>query len=71
MQADLRASSMTRDSGLLLNCDKRIVGLIPNVYIGDFFYFSASFCVDIRKESTKRRGKREKMKRPSYPISSV
>lgn len=45
MRGDLRASAMMRDRGLWLNRDKRIVGSIPGVYIGDLFFFRMELCV--------------------------
>uniref|UniRef100_A0A7C9E3G8 [histone H3]-lysine(4) N-trimethyltransferase n=1 Tax=Opuntia streptacantha TaxID=393608 RepID=A0A7C9E3G8_OPUST len=44
-RVDLRASTFLRDRGLWLNRDKRIVGSIPGVYIGDVFYFRMELCV--------------------------
>ncbi|PON40272.1 histone H3-K9 methyltransferase [Parasponia andersonii] len=45
LRGDLRASSVMRDRGLWLNRDKRIVGSIPGVYIGDLFFFRMELCV--------------------------
>ncbi|GMH29314.1 hypothetical protein Nepgr_031157 [Nepenthes gracilis] len=45
MRVDLRAAALLRDSGLWLNCDKRIVGSIPGVYIGDLFFWRMELCV--------------------------
>lgn len=45
VRGDLRASTLLRDRGLWLNRDKRIVGCIPGVYIGDVFYFRMELCV--------------------------
>ncbi|KAJ8441675.1 hypothetical protein Cgig2_019062 [Carnegiea gigantea] len=45
VRGDLRASTLLRDRGLWLNRDKRIVGSIPGVYIGDLFYFRMELCV--------------------------
>ena len=45
LRGDLKASSIMRDRGLWLNRDKRIVGSIPGVYIGDLFFFRMELCV--------------------------
>ncbi|XP_062166894.1 histone-lysine N-methyltransferase family member SUVH9-like [Alnus glutinosa] len=45
LRGDLRAASVMRDRGLWLNRDKRIVGSIPGVYIGDLFFFRMELCV--------------------------
>ncbi|CAO2832006.1 unnamed protein product [Amaranthus hypochondriacus] len=44
-RGDLRASTLMRDRGLWLNMDKRVVGSIPGVYVGDLFYFRMELCV--------------------------
>ncbi|KAL2923033.1 Histone-lysine N-methyltransferase family member SUVH2 [Bienertia sinuspersici] len=44
-RGDLRAATLMRDRGLWLNRDKRIVGSIPGVFIGDLFYFRMELCV--------------------------
>ncbi|KAL9259822.1 Histone-lysine N-methyltransferase family member SUVH9-like protein [Drosera capensis] len=44
-RGDLRAAALMRDRGLWLNRDKRIVGSIPGVYIGDLFFFRMELCV--------------------------
>ncbi|KAJ6981441.1 hypothetical protein D5086_019474 [Populus alba] len=44
-RGDLRAASAMRDCGLWLNRDKRIVGPIPGVQIGDVFFFRMELCV--------------------------
>ncbi|PQP92216.1 histone-lysine N-methyltransferase family member SUVH9-like [Prunus yedoensis var. nudiflora] len=44
-RGDLRAASVLRDRGLWLNRDKRIVGSIPGVYVGDIFFFRMELCV--------------------------
>ncbi|KAL7615026.1 hypothetical protein Lser_V15G06028 [Lactuca serriola] len=44
-RGDLKASSVMKDRGLWLNRDKRIVGAIPGVYIGDIFFFRMELCV--------------------------
>ncbi|GAB2295328.1 Histone-lysine N-methyltransferase member suvh2 [Dionaea muscipula] len=45
VRCDLRAAALLRDRGLWLNRDKRIVGSIPGVYIGDLFFFRMELCV--------------------------
>ncbi|KAL6970640.1 Histone-lysine N-methyltransferase member suvh2 [Sarracenia purpurea var. burkii] len=44
-RGDLKAASVMKDRGLWLNRDKRIVGSIPGVYIGDLFFFRMELCV--------------------------
>ena len=44
-RGDLKASSLMRDRGLWLNRDKRIVGSIPGIYIGDVFFFRMELVV--------------------------
>uniref|UniRef100_A0A2P2K099 Uncharacterized protein MANES_03G157200 n=1 Tax=Rhizophora mucronata TaxID=61149 RepID=A0A2P2K099_RHIMU len=44
-RGDLRAASIMRDSGLWLNRDKRIVGSVPGIEIGDLFFFRMELCV--------------------------
>ncbi|KAL5712089.1 [histone H3]-lysine(4) N-trimethyltransferase [Ranunculus cassubicifolius] len=44
-RADLKAACLMKDKGLWLNRDKRIIGAIPGVYIGDAFYFRMELCV--------------------------
>ncbi|KAF5736701.1 histone-lysine N-methyltransferase family member SUVH9-like [Tripterygium wilfordii] len=44
-RGDLRAASLMRDRGLWLNRDKRIVGSIPGVQVGDIFFFRMELCV--------------------------
>ncbi|KAL9226037.1 hypothetical protein vseg_001892 [Gypsophila vaccaria] len=44
-RGDLKAAMRMRERGLWLNQDKRIVGSIPGVYIGDLFYFRMELCV--------------------------
>ncbi|XP_073132578.1 histone-lysine N-methyltransferase family member SUVH9-like [Henckelia pumila] len=44
-RADLKAAALMRGRGLWLNRDKRIVGDIPGVLIGDVFYFRMELCV--------------------------
>lgn len=42
---DLVAGKMMSQQGLWLNRDKRIIGSIPGVYVGDVFYFRMELCV--------------------------
>ncbi|KAL3634423.1 Histone-lysine N-methyltransferase member suvh2 [Castilleja foliolosa] len=44
-RGDLKASTFMRHSGLWLNRDKRIVGDIPGISIGDVFFFRMELCV--------------------------
>ncbi|KAM7462339.1 hypothetical protein LguiA_030460 [Lonicera macranthoides] len=44
-RGDLKASSVMKDRGLWLNRDKRIVGAIPGIQIGDLFFFRMELCV--------------------------
>ncbi|XP_022740290.1 histone-lysine N-methyltransferase family member SUVH9-like [Durio zibethinus] len=44
-RGDLRAAAVLRDRGLWLNRDKRIVGAIPGIEIGDLFFFRMELCV--------------------------
>ncbi|RYR50080.1 hypothetical protein Ahy_A07g036637 [Arachis hypogaea] len=44
-RGDIRAAKMMRLKHLWLNCDKRIVGAIPGVYVGDVFLFRMELCV--------------------------
>ncbi|KAI3725270.1 hypothetical protein L1987_65051 [Smallanthus sonchifolius] len=44
-RGDLRSASVMKDRGLWLNRDKRIVGAIPGVYVGDIFFFRMEICV--------------------------
>ncbi|KAI9194166.1 hypothetical protein LWI28_003672 [Acer negundo] len=44
-RGDLMAASVMRDHGLWLNRDKRIVGPIPGILIGDLFFFRMELCV--------------------------
>ncbi|KVI08020.1 histone-lysine N-methyltransferase family member SUVH9-like [Cynara cardunculus var. scolymus] len=44
-RGDLKSASVMKDRGLWLNRDKRIVGAIPGVYIGDVFFFRMELCV--------------------------
>ncbi|XP_010262468.1 PREDICTED: histone-lysine N-methyltransferase family member SUVH9-like [Nelumbo nucifera] len=45
MRADLKAATLMKDRGLWLNREKRIVGTIPGVYIGDVFFYRVELCV--------------------------
>lgn len=45
LRGDLAAASVMRAHGLWLNRDKRIVGAIPGVYIGDVFFYRMELCV--------------------------
>ncbi|XP_027360718.1 histone-lysine N-methyltransferase family member SUVH9-like [Abrus precatorius] len=44
-RGDLRASALMKSRGLWLNRDKRIVGAIPGVCIGDVFLYRMELCV--------------------------
>ncbi|XWS53730.1 hypothetical protein CRYUN_Cryun10bG0025600 [Craigia yunnanensis] len=44
-RGDLRAAALMRDRGLWLNRDKRIVGAIPGIEIGDVFFFRMELCL--------------------------
>ncbi|KAK1411237.1 hypothetical protein QVD17_37784 [Tagetes erecta] len=44
-RGDLRSASVMKDRGLWLNRDKRVVGAIPGVYVGDIFFFRMEICV--------------------------
>lgn len=44
-RGDLTAAALMRDNGLWLNREKRIVGPIPGVEIGDLFLFRMELCV--------------------------
>ncbi|KAI7746488.1 hypothetical protein M8C21_024491 [Ambrosia artemisiifolia] len=44
-RGDLRAATVMKERGLWLNRDKRIVGPIPGVYVGDIFFFRMEICV--------------------------
>ncbi|KAL0456873.1 UNVERIFIED_CONTAM: Histone-lysine N-methyltransferase family member SUVH9 [Sesamum latifolium] len=44
-RADLKAAAVMREHGLWLNRDKRVVGDIPGVSIGDVFFFRMELCV--------------------------
>ena len=45
LRGDLRAASLMRERGLWLNRDKRIVGAIPGIMVGDLFLFRMELCV--------------------------
>lgn len=45
IRADLKAAAAMMDRGLWLNRDKRIVGPIPGVHVGDQFFFRMEMCV--------------------------
>ncbi|XP_077250897.1 histone-lysine N-methyltransferase family member SUVH2-like [Tasmannia lanceolata] len=45
MRADLKAAAAMMDRGMWLNRDKRIIGTIPGVYVGDMFFFRMEMCV--------------------------
>ncbi|XP_049398000.1 histone-lysine N-methyltransferase family member SUVH9-like [Solanum stenotomum] len=44
-RGDLKASQMMREHGLWLNRDKRTVGPIPGVLVGDLFLYRMELCV--------------------------
>ncbi|XP_057772171.1 histone-lysine N-methyltransferase family member SUVH9-like [Salvia miltiorrhiza] len=44
-RGDLRAAAIMRERGLWLNRDKRIVGSMPGVFVGDVFFFRMELCV--------------------------
>ncbi|XP_019180766.1 PREDICTED: histone-lysine N-methyltransferase family member SUVH9-like [Ipomoea nil] len=44
-RADLKAAQLMRMRGLWLNRDKRIVGAIPGLFIGDVFFYRMELCV--------------------------
>ncbi|OWM91116.1 histone-lysine N-methyltransferase family member SUVH2-like [Punica granatum] len=45
LRGDLAAASVMRAHGLWLNRDKRVVGPIPGVYVGDMFLYRMELCV--------------------------
>ncbi|XP_058101340.1 histone-lysine N-methyltransferase family member SUVH9-like [Magnolia sinica] len=45
IRADLKAAAAMMDRGLWLNRDKRIIGSIPGVHVGDQFFFRMEMCV--------------------------
>ncbi|GLT99285.1 hypothetical protein SLE2022_167300 [Rubroshorea leprosula] len=44
-RGDLRAAAVMKDRGMWLNRDKRIVGSIPGLEVGDVFFFRMELCV--------------------------
>ncbi|KAL1535660.1 Histone-lysine N-methyltransferase member suvh2 [Salvia divinorum] len=44
-RGDLKAAAIMRERGLWLNRDKRIVGSMPGVFVGDAFFFRMELCV--------------------------
>ncbi|KAJ8768456.1 hypothetical protein K2173_021609 [Erythroxylum novogranatense] len=44
-RGDLRAAAVMRDHDLWMNRDKRIVGSIPGIHVGDLFFFRIELCV--------------------------
>ncbi|XP_071698506.1 histone-lysine N-methyltransferase family member SUVH9-like [Rutidosis leptorrhynchoides] len=44
-RGDLKAASVMKQRGLWLNRDKRIVGAIPGVIVGDVFFYRLEICV--------------------------
>ncbi|KAH6834621.1 hypothetical protein C2S53_006144 [Perilla frutescens var. hirtella] len=44
-RGDLKASALMRHGGLWLNRDKRIVGDIPGISVGDVFFYRMELCV--------------------------
>ncbi|KAH6770271.1 hypothetical protein C2S52_015074 [Perilla frutescens var. hirtella] len=44
-RADLKAAALLRERGLWLNRDKRIVGNMPGLLVGDVFFFRMELCV--------------------------
>nr|XP_043631912.1 histone-lysine N-methyltransferase family member SUVH9-like [Erigeron canadensis]XP_043631913.1 histone-lysine N-methyltransferase family member SUVH9-like [Erigeron canadensis] len=44
-RGDLKSASVMKDRGLWLNRDKRVVGAIPGVYVGDVYFFRMELCV--------------------------
>lgn len=44
-RGDLKAAAVMRERGLWLNRDKRVVGDIPGVLMGDVFFFRMEMCV--------------------------
>ncbi|KAK4792239.1 hypothetical protein SAY86_022674 [Trapa natans] len=45
LRGDLAAASVMREHGLWLSRDKRVVGPIPGVYVGDMFLYRMELCV--------------------------
>ncbi|KAF8392126.1 hypothetical protein HHK36_022468 [Tetracentron sinense] len=44
-RVDLKAAAFMKERGLWLNREKRIVGAIPGVYVGDVFLYRMELCV--------------------------
>ncbi|KAG6395259.1 hypothetical protein SASPL_145900 [Salvia splendens] len=44
-RGDLKAAAIMRERGLWINRDKRIVGSMPGVLVGDAFFFRMELCV--------------------------
>ena len=63
VRGDLRAASVMHDRGLWLNRNKRIVGSIPGVYVGDLFFFRMELCLVLGfwgKQKSKKKKKNTK-----------
>ncbi|KAL6002241.1 Histone-lysine N-methyltransferase member suvh2 [Asimina triloba] len=45
VRGDLKASAAMMDRGMWLNRDKRIIGSIPGIHVGDQFFFRMEMCV--------------------------
>ncbi|KAG0452890.1 hypothetical protein HPP92_025554 [Vanilla planifolia] len=44
-RADLKAAAFMTNRGLWLNRDKRIIGSIPGIFVGDIYFFRMELCV--------------------------
>ncbi|PKA45894.1 putative histone-lysine N-methyltransferase, H3 lysine-9 specific SUVH9 [Apostasia shenzhenica] len=44
-RADLKAVAFMTDRGLWLNRDKRIIGSIPGIFVGDIYFYRMELCV--------------------------
>ncbi|XP_020600139.1 histone-lysine N-methyltransferase family member SUVH9-like [Phalaenopsis equestris] len=44
-RADLKTAALMTDRGLWLNRDKRIIGSIPGIFVGDVYFFRMELCV--------------------------
>lgn len=44
-RADLKAATVMKGKGMWLNRERRIVGSIPGVYVGDAFFYRMELCV--------------------------